>query len=86
MHLTPVNPSLDFTYEKLQDIGILLGKSFQTAETFYLQKSHGYFSPGTAFRDFEKSALKHNIEKLPFSWNEDGMVRAQQDLSRLLLN
>jgi anaerobic magnesium-protoporphyrin IX monomethyl ester cyclase len=86
MHLTPVNPSPDFTYEKLHDIGILLGKSFQNAETFYLQKSHGYFSPGTDYNDFEKSALKHNIEKLPFSWNEDGMARAQQELSRLLLN
>jgi hypothetical protein len=84
-HLIPVSPSLDFTYEELHEVGILLGKSFQTAETFYLQKSQGYYSPGTTYREFEKSAVKHNIRKLPFSWNEDGMIRSRQELSRILL-
>lgn len=85
-HLSPVSPSNDFTYEELHEVGILFGKSFQTAETFYFQKSKGYYSPGITYWDFEKSVLKRDIRKLPFSRNQDEMSRSRQELSRVLLS
>lgn len=84
MHLTPVNPSHDFTYAKLHDVGILLGKSFQTSRTFYAQKSQGYYSPGTTYKDFEKLVQKLDIKQLPFSMNEKEIVQARRELSQIL--
>jgi len=83
-HLSPVNPSHDFTYSELQDIGIILGKSYQTMSTFYINKSHGYFCPGTTCREFKECVQSHGVDRLPFSLNKKEMQQARQELTKLL--
>lgn len=83
-HLSPVNPSHDFTYRELQDIGIILGKSYQTMRTFYINKSHGYFRPGTTYHDFKECVQSLGVDTLPFSINKKGMQQARQRLTNLL--
>lgn len=83
-HLSPVNPSHDFTYNELQDVGIMLGKSYQTMRTFYINKSHGYFCPGTTYRDFKECVRSHGVDRLPFSLNKKEMQQARQELTKLL--
>jgi radical SAM superfamily enzyme YgiQ (UPF0313 family) len=83
-HLCPVDPSHDFTYSELQDIGITLGKSYQTMRSFFINKSHGYFCPGTTYREFEECVRSLGVDRLPFSLNEKEMQQARQELAKLL--
>jgi anaerobic magnesium-protoporphyrin IX monomethyl ester cyclase len=84
-HLYPINPSKEFTYEELQNIGIIIGKSYQDIKTFFTQKSMGYFSPGTTYEEFEEDANRYNIDGLPFSRTKDEMIQAQRQLYEIIL-
>lgn len=79
-HLWPVNPSPELTYDSLQELGILFAKSFQTMETFYIQKRYGYFSPGISYTEFVNAAIKFGIESLPFSKDSQEMESNRQAL------
>ncbi len=83
-HLNPINPSPYFTYDELQDVGIILGKSYQNMRTFFMQKSQGYFSPGTTYQEFEEYVQKRDIDQFPFSRNRKEMLQARQRLSKII--
>ena len=85
-HLWPVNPSNEFTYDTLQELGTLFTKSFQTMETFYMQKKYGYFSPGTSYIEFIQHSENFGIEKLPFSKDKKELNNNRQKLWSKLMS
>ncbi len=40
-HLTPINPSFEFSYEDMQSLGVLFGKAFQTQRSFFNERKIG---------------------------------------------
>jgi hypothetical protein len=85
-HLIPVNPSDEFTYEDMQYIGILFGKAFQTSETYFNERRHGYYRPGITYADFIRSANEIGYGDLPCSQNETDMLHSREKLRTLLEN
>lgn len=83
-HLWPVNPSAEFTYEALQELGLLFTKSFQTKHTFYMQKRYGYFSPGISYSEFVQYVNRLGNEQLPFSKNTRETQTFRQQLWKRL--
>lgn len=65
-HLIAVNPSSEFSYENLQYIGRLIGKSYQSIYTFFEQKRFGYLSPSISFSEFKAQVDCFGIERFPF--------------------
>jgi len=84
-HLMAVNPSDEFTYRELdEEIGILIGKSYQSIQTFYNQKIYGYFPHNVSYSEFETVAKSFGIEKLPFFYNAADRINAKNSLMRIL--
>lgn len=84
LHLTPINPSAEFSYEDMQLIGRLFGKAFQTYDSYFADRKHGYYHPQIRFSDFI-NCLEQDFDKyLPCSKNRAEMLNARRVLERFL--
>lgn len=83
-HLWPVNVSAEWSYEALQEIGLLFTKAFQTQETFYKKKQYGYFSPQVSEIMFNERVQAIGRAFLPFSLDQEEADRVRQQLWHLL--
>jgi radical SAM superfamily enzyme YgiQ (UPF0313 family) len=79
-HLMPVNPSRSLTYEGASSIGLAFAKSFQVLDTFYHQKTYGYFSPTVTLQEFRAAAHRYGLDKLPFVLTRDEAEAARAKL------
>ncbi|TWB86770.1 radical SAM superfamily enzyme YgiQ (UPF0313 family) [Bradyrhizobium macuxiense] len=84
-HLVPVNPSRQLTYAQAASIGLSFGKSFQALDTFYHQKTYGYFSPNVTLQEFRTAAIQYGIDKLPFVLTPNEAKAARGQLKSCLL-
>lgn len=82
--LIPINPSNDFNYEEMQRLGVLFGKSFQTAEKYFSERRYGYYRPNVAFDEFQAHIESVELDLLPFSKNEDDMFIHRNILRSIL--
>jgi hypothetical protein len=70
----------------MQYLGILFGKAFQTSETYFNERRHGYYRPGITYDDFIRSASEVGYGCLPCSPNETDMLQSREKLRALLEN
>ena len=83
-HLTPINPSSNFSYETMQKFGQLFGKAFQTYNSFFNERRFCYYRPGVTFDDFLKEIQKDTVDNLPCSKDTDEMFANRTRLKVLL--
>ena len=83
-HINPIDPSQDFTYKQLQDIGLLLQKTYQDEKTYFKNRVLGYFSPGTTFEEFLEYSNKFKSSEVPYSRSKKEMTQAKKKLLELL--
>jgi radical SAM superfamily enzyme YgiQ (UPF0313 family) len=78
--LTPVNPSRDYSYDRLQDIGASFGQSFQNIATYYKQRRYGYLPPRMSYDDFLGAITRAASEVFPFSLTKEQQRTARSRL------
>ncbi len=83
-HLAPVNPSHEFSYLRMQRIGILFGKAFQTAENYFNERRYGYYRPGVSYGDFIEYSNLIGFEDLPCSIDKKEMLQNRRVLQSFL--
>jgi len=83
-HLTPVNPSKEFSYQEMQRIGTLFGKSFQTFDEYFDERRYGYYKPGTTYGEFLECINGIDLDDLPCSIDSEDMLRNRQVLKSIL--
>lgn len=83
-HLTPINPSRDFTYEYLKSLGCRFGKAFQTQLSYYNERSVGYYKPTSSFDDFINATDRLDHEWLPYSKSREEMILNSAQLSAMI--
>lgn len=54
IHIHPVDPSIDLTFEQANVVATLIGKMFQTKEAYYATRVFGGLTPGKGIAEFEK--------------------------------
>jgi anaerobic magnesium-protoporphyrin IX monomethyl ester cyclase len=76
-HLTPINLSARLSYQQASSLALGFAKGFQTLETFYRQKTYGYFSPNVTKQRFEAAVNDYGLDRLPFERDADHASRAR---------
>jgi anaerobic magnesium-protoporphyrin IX monomethyl ester cyclase len=66
-HLAPINLSAELSYHEASRLGLDFAKAFQSQDTFYYQKTYGYFSPGVTKETFVAAVNDYGLDKLPFA-------------------
>jgi len=84
MHLAPVNPSREFSYQKIQRIGTLFGKAFQTSDEYFNERRYGYYRPGTTYDEFLNCVTSIGFDDLPCSINYEDMLQNRSVLKSIL--
>ena len=78
-HVWPMNISNELTNEKLQEIGFLFSKSFQTMADFFKQKQYGYISQNVSYHNFVEEIERLGIDRFPFSRdNADAQIHREK--------
>lgn len=79
-HIYPVDSSNKWSYEKLSEFGIKLGKAFQTSKEYYAQRSCGYYAPTASYEEFIKHVIDV-IDVFPFANSELEMFNHRKELA-----
>lgn len=79
-----VDLSSTVSHDRASHIGKLIGRSFQSIETYYRQKKYGYFSPGVSYTRFFKEASEVGLNRYPFYISSGERERAKSDLRHTL--
>ena len=82
--LVPVNPSSEFSYEEMQQLGILFGKSFQTSKMYFQERRYGHYRPNVSFQDFLEHLQMIDFELLPCSRDKQEMLFHRSTLKSIL--
>ena len=82
--LVPINPSSEFNYEEMQQLGVLFGKAFQTSEVYFKERRYGYFRPNVTFEEFQAHIGNIGNEDLPCSKDKEDMLLHREVLKSIL--
>lgn len=82
--LSPVNASADYSYNELQEIGKLFGKSFQTIDSYLNERKYGYYKPNVNIKSIQSQLTASTIEHLPCSSTHEEMLINRQHLEKRL--
>jgi len=83
-HLTPINPSKDFSYVDLKRLGVMFGRAFQTIESYFNERSVGYYSPSVSYDQFVALSSRKDAKDLPFSFEMRRMLEYRETLRRYI--
>lgn len=67
IHIYPVNPSRDLTFEQTNTISMLITKMFQSKKDYFLTRKFGGLSSSVSIDEFEKSMLDIPSALRPYS-------------------
>jgi radical SAM superfamily enzyme YgiQ (UPF0313 family) len=82
-HIYPVDSSREWSYQRLSDFGVKLGKAFQTSNEYYAQRACGYYAPRSTYDDFMKYVDRAE-DVFPFSMCDMEMYVHRKELGEML--